>query len=305
MGSSVVCKAGGILFGQYSSGRGVAVRYITRFELDGAASSPLPVGNSALLCVYRSSRSWKIKCHSWRHFSFWISAVPSASSLCVSHCITNNSFGPGSAACSLDQKCQFSLSNGLAPSTRRVYRSAQRQFINFCTLDGYVSSNGSLLPTNEQTLLRCCSHLADRFDHSSIRGLSLGDTVLAHRSGFPRSLGELPPTSPSSPGHLAPSRLILPQRQPVTADLMRIIQLSLDTHNSEHVMLWAACCLGFFGFLRAEEFTVNSTFDPSILLTVQDLQVDVEVNPSSLRVCIKSSKTDPFARDVFIYLGRG
>ena len=55
------------------------------------------------------------------------------------------SFGLGPGACSLYQKCQFYLSNGLAPSTRQVYRSAQRQFINFCTLDGYVSSNGSLM----------------------------------------------------------------------------------------------------------------------------------------------------------------
>ena len=70
-------------------------------------------------------------------------------------------------------------------------------------------------------------------------------------------------------------------------------------------MLWAASCLGFFGFLRAGEFTVNSTFDPSIHLTVQDLQVDAEVNPSSLRVCIKSSKTDPLRQGCFIYLGRG
>ena len=97
----------------------------------------------------------------------------------------------------------------------------------------------------------------------------------------------------------------LPQRQPVTADLMRIIQRSLDAHNSEHIMLWAACCLGFFGFLRAGEFTVNCAFDPSIHLTVQDLQVDAEVHPSSLRVRIKSSKTDPFRQGCFIYLGRG
>ena len=83
---------------------------------------------------------------------------------------------------------------------------------------------------------------------------------------------------------------------------MRIIQRSLDTHNSEHIMLWAACCLGFFGFLRAGEFMVNSTFDPSIHLTVQDLQV--EVNPSSLCVCIKSSKNDLFPQGCFIYLWR-
>ena len=68
-------------------------------------------------------------------------------------------------------------------------------------------------------------------------------------------------------------------------------------------MLWAACRLGFFGFLRAGEFMVNSTFDPSIHLIVQDLQVDVEVNPSSLCVCIKSSKNGLFPQGCFIYLG--
>ena len=69
-------------------------------------------------------------------------------------------------------------------------------------------------------------------------------------------------------------------------------------------MLWAACRLGFFGFLRAGEFMVNSTFDPSIHLTVQDLQVDVEVNPSSLCMCIESSQNDLFPQGCFIYLGR-
>ena len=49
---------------------------------------------------------------------------------------------------------------------------------------------------------------------------------------------------------------------------------------------------------------VNLTFDPSIHLTVQDLQVDVEVNPSSLCMCIKSYKNDLFPQGCFIYLGR-
>ena len=64
---------------------------------------------------------------------------------CVSYRNASTSCGLGPAACSLDQNCQFYLSNGLAPSTRQVYRSAQRQFINFSTLDDYVSSNGSLM----------------------------------------------------------------------------------------------------------------------------------------------------------------
>ena len=96
--------------------------------------------------------------------------------------------GPGPAACSLDQKCQFYLSNGLATSTRRVYRSAQRQFIDFCTSDGHVSSNGSLLPTSEQTLLRFCSHLADRLHHSSIKVYLSAIRSLHIDQGFPDPL---------------------------------------------------------------------------------------------------------------------
>ena len=213
--------------------------------------------------------------------------------------------GLGPAACSLDQKCQFYLSNGLAPSTRRVYRSAQRQFIDFCTLDGYVSSNGSLLPTSEQTLLRFCSHLADRLHHSSIKVYLSAIRSLHIDQGFPDPLVNCLQLQRLLRGIKRHQGSSLPQRQPVTADLMQIIQRSLDAHNSEHIMLWAACCLGFFGFLRAREFTVNCAFDPSIHLTVQDLQVDAEVNPSSLRVRIKSSKTDPFHQGCFIYLGRG
>ena len=70
-------------------------------------------------------------------------------------------------------------------------------------------------------------------------------------------------------------------------------------------MLWAACCLAFFGFLRAGEFTVNLAFDPHTHMTVSDLQADSLVNPSCFKVPIKCSKTDPFRVGCDMYLGRG
>ena len=70
-------------------------------------------------------------------------------------------------------------------------------------------------------------------------------------------------------------------------------------------MLWAAWCLGFYGFLRAGEFTANSTFNPDIHLAVSDVQADSLVNPNSFRVHIKCSKTDPFRQGCHIYIGAG
>ena len=44
----------------------------------------------------------------------------------------------------------------------------------------------------------------------------------------------------------------LPQRKPMTADLMGVLHQSLELSNSDNVMLWAICCdpfrRGFFLF---------------------------------------------------------
>ena len=75
-----------------------------------------------------------------------------------------------------------------------------------------------------------------------------------------------------------------PSHLPIT------IQQSLDTRDLGHVMQWAACCCGFYGFLQAGEFTVNSSFDLSVHLSIRDIQADSLVNPTC-------SKTNPFQKD--------
>ena len=96
-------------------------------------------------------------------------------------------------------------------------------------------------------------------------------------------------------------------RLPITDDLMLVIWKSLNLQLPDHCMFWAACTLGYFGFLRSAEFTVPSwaSFSPSVHLGVQDLAVDSSTAPSCIRVTIKASKTDPFRKGCSIHIGLG
>ena len=76
--------------------------------------------------------------------------------------------------------------------------------------------------------------------------------------------------------------------------------------NSYHnILMWATCCLAFFGFLRCNEFTVPSqrSYDSAAHLSYSDIAVDDCDNPSLVVIYIKKSKTDPFHRGTSITLG--
>ena len=82
---------------------------------------------------------------------------------------------------------------------------------------------------------------------------------------------------------------------------------ALDLKIYDHSMFWAACTLAYFGFLRSAEFTVPNlaSFNSSMHLQVADLAFDSLTAPTSLRVIIKASKTDPFRKGCQIHIGRG
>ena len=83
----------------------------------------------------------------------------------------------------------------------------------------------------------------------------------------------------------------------MSPDILQLIKRLWDRKSSDHDyrMLWAACCLGFFSFLRAGEFTVptDSSFDPEAHLCYSNIAVDNSSIPQVIRITIKQSKTDP------------
>ena len=63
------------------------------------------------------------------------------------------------------------------------------------------------------------------------------------------------------------------RRLPFMDSLLLVIHQVLDLTNFDHCVVWAACMLGCFGFLRSAEFTVPNlaSFSPATHLSVASL----------------------------------
>ena len=71
-------------------------------------------------------------------------------------------------------------------------------------------------------------------------------------------------------------------------------------------MIWAACCLTYFGFLRVSEFTTSSPdyFDSSTDLLLLDVALDYRVSPTTIQITLKQSKNDQFRAGTTICPGK-
>ena len=169
------------------------------------------------------------------------------------------------------------------------------------------------MPTTEATLLLFVSYLASlNLSHSTIKVYLSGIRSLhvsqGHHTSFslqltPRLQQVLKGIRKHQASGTSP-RI----RRPITIQIMAGIKsvLQKNPHLYHNIMMWAACCLAFFGFLRSSEFTVPSqaAFDMDTHLLPTDLAIDNKTNPQLLTVKIKQSKTDPFRQGVTLFLGR-
>ncbi len=197
---------------------------------------------------------------------------------------------------------------GLAQSTHKVYSSGQKRFLDFCAAAGLRA-----VPADEEVLCKFAAKLASEgLRHRTIKSYMAGVRHLHIEEGLadpflpalPRLHYVLRGVKRTEGGGGDPRR----ERLPITPPLLRQMKEVWDSRASDpdRVMLWAACCLAFFGFLRAGEFTVpcDSGFDASTHLSWGDLAVDDPANPSILSVHLKASKTDPFRKGITLFIGK-
>jgi len=199
-----------------------------------------------------------------------------------------------------DQAAELLLM-GIAPSTQQVYSSAQQAYRQFCS-----RLKLSPLPASQDQLVLFVTELAQTRAPSTIRTYLAGIRHYHIISGYPNPLQETPKLSLVLKGIQRTKPLKSRPRLPITPYILHSISTSLDTSAFDDCMLWAACLMGFYGFLRCAEFTTPclSQFTSDKHLSATDVAVDNRENPTMLAVKIKSSKTDPFGEGVTIYLGK-
>ena len=184
------------------------------------------------------------------------------------------------------------------------YSSAQRRYLSFCNLYHLPP-----LPLSECSVCLFAAFLASQgLQPSSIT------SYLAALRHFQVSAG-LPPPQRSEWPRLqyvlkGISRSQVPgnkrNRLPVTSDIMRKLQAVWSKwvdRELEARMLWAACCLGYFGFMRSGEFTHSGKAESAPIIS-SEVMVDSHCSPSLCRIWLRRSKTDQAGKGVCIFIGK-
>ena len=168
------------------------------------------------------------------------------------------------------------------PTTAGTYASAKRRFGEFCQQLGV-----SPVPAAQHSCT-FISHLAQ----SGLRSTSIQTYMAAIRHMHIKAGFDTPAREHWHQVHyvlrgIRRSHSITPRRTrlPITSDIMRAIQVAVfsparECSELERHLLWTACCLGFFGFLRSGEFTVKD-------LRQESSAIDSHVQPSTIRLYIR------------------
>ena len=188
----------------------------------------------------------------------------------------------------LDRTVQSLFVSGLATSTQRTYSSGQHRYLRFCDATGMQA-----LPAGEDVLCRFVAQLSqDGLKHCTIKTYMASIRHLQIERGlddpFAPSLCKLHYVLRGVKRTQAADGGSSRKRLPITPTLLRAIKGAWDKScaDPDTVMLWAAGCLAFFGFMRTGELTVPSDqgYDSTVHLSLSDISVDNPADPGILGV---------------------
>ena len=204
----------------------------------------------------------------------------------------------------LELSIQGYFVQGLAKSTMTSYTSARRSYFDFCT-----KFSLSAVPFSERQAFLFAAYLVDRGSRpQTISAYLAGVRHFLVVTGSPVHSRMNWPRLPYVLRGIKRLSAPLPKKRwlPITISILKSLHQVLESFPDRftRTMLWCACCLGFFGFMRCGEFLVTHGNSNSPAVLVSDFSIDSHTAPSVVRVFLGVAKCDPFGKGVFIYLGR-
>ena len=122
--------------------------------------------------------------------------------------------------------------------------------------------------------------------------------AVSQRSNWPHLQYVLKGNARSQPGSTRRRLLITPA---IMQQLLTACPIAFPI-EFEAELLWAACCIAYFEFLRSGEFTVpDATAIPAICAA--DVATDLHTSPSFMKIRLRKAKTDQLGNGVDIFLG--
>ena len=190
---------------------------------------------------------------------------------------------------------------GIRPNTRKVYDSAQQQYIHFCDKYGLQT-----VPASENTILLYIAHMYIKTLKASTMKVYLASIRMMHiESSYCYDFDS------SSRIQLALCAVQMDQappkrKLPITLAILCQIYYTVESRLSDYnvLLIWSAMCMAHFGCMRSGEFTISESFNPKTHLTRSDLIfVSSSLQNMYVKVHLKSSKTDIYNDGVDIIIG--
>ena len=209
----------------------------------------------------------------------------------------------------VDRTVEHYFSQGLAPSSQKVYAAGIKRYNDFCSQFRLRS-----LPATELVLCHFVAMLArDNIAHASLRVYLSAVRQLHLESGHePPNTGAMARLQQVLKGiriaQSKDSQIVPRQRAPITLEMLAKIKATWDKKvvSPDMVMLWAAFLTCFYGCMRFGELCGQESdcHEQTADINYEDVTVDNITNPQRVQLLLRKSKTDIFRQGTTIHIGR-
>lgn len=212
---------------------------------------------------------------------------------------------PGGYFSALNKDLQKYFNSSLAANTDKTYETGKRKFLQFCK---FYQVPDPIIPTTESILCYFVVHLARTVQHDTIKVYLSATKHLHLQQNYNLELDKFIRLQYVLRGikrsQTKSTKIRLPILQEHMEMFFHLLQ-PFSVRNHDNIMIWAAMCLAFFGFLRTSEFTVDRLFQDDKHLGKRDIVFEPSlVSPVRMTVNVKCSKTDPFRKGIKLTIGK-